>query len=620
MENKTHKRSNNYLLHNLTTLVPAIFLIVVKQDPQASHTQHKCYLFRKKILNGWKQLASKPSVLHRVRDLLCQCPRTLVETGPRVQKTFARAAVAGLVLLGIACGNDPSEGRVSGPANSPALPQLSLTLQITPQLMQQINPRRDAVINVTIKPKQSNNTFKSIAISLPTPVNQSVQIDFGRLPRDDYKILAKLRDGENYLLGWHEDLLTKDDIPGQGPVLNLEPIIQMTMGSNGSMLTWRDMISMNDYLGSHLANTVQACRRSITGTNITIHELQDGINYLLILYGKVRANDMSVAYRALGKIMHGPDGTRNLTALDLDETDNPLLQAGLDQANYNCGNVPIQGGPSPIQGDPSPILGDPGAYDPFQRDADNDTIGDNFDNCLNVKNPDQADNYGTYLGDACEDSDGDGILDLNDNCPTIANPDQANLDNATDDLGDACDPDIDGDGHNNTMDAFDRDPTEWDDTDNDTIGDNADNCPNTKNADQTNRYGNLSIGDACEDSDGDGILDLNDNCPLSANPNQANLDNASGDPLGDACDPDIDGDGHNNTMDAFDRDPTEWDDTDNDTIGDNADNCPNTKNADQINRYGNLSIGDACEDSDGDGILDINDNCPTQRESEIKPI
>ena len=172
-------------------------------------------------------------------------------------------------------------------------------------------------------------------------------------------------------------------------------------------------------------------------------------------------------------------------------------------------------------------------------------------------------------------------------------------------LGDACDPDIDGDGHNNTMDAFDRDPTEWDDTDNDTIGDNADNCPNTKNADQINRYGNLSIGDACEDSDGDGILDLNDNCPLSANPNQANLDNATDDPLGDACDPDIDGDGHNNTMDAFDRDPTEWDDTDNDTIGDNADNCPLLANHNQndLDRDGD---GDPCDlDYDNDGTHEI---------------
>ena len=42
------------------------------------------------------------------------------------------------------------------------------------------------------------------------------------------------------------------------------------------------------------------------------------------------------------------------------------------------------------------------------------------------------------------DSDGDGVQNLNDNCPKVANPDQANVDG--DALGDACDPDLDGDG------------------------------------------------------------------------------------------------------------------------------------------------------------------------------
>jgi len=42
------------------------------------------------------------------------------------------------------------------------------------------------------------------------------------------------------------------------------------------------------------------------------------------------------------------------------------------------------------------------------------------------------------------DGDGDGILDDDDNCPSIANPYQHDFD--FDGLGDACDPDIDGDG------------------------------------------------------------------------------------------------------------------------------------------------------------------------------
>ncbi|MGE0388335.1 MAG: thrombospondin type 3 repeat-containing protein [Gammaproteobacteria bacterium] len=42
------------------------------------------------------------------------------------------------------------------------------------------------------------------------------------------------------------------------------------------------------------------------------------------------------------------------------------------------------------------------------------------------------------------------------------------------------------------------------------------------------------------DGDGDGVADLTDNCPAAPNADQSNLDS---DPAGDACDPDIDGDG-----------------------------------------------------------------------------
>jgi alpha-tubulin suppressor-like RCC1 family protein len=52
------------------------------------------------------------------------------------------------------------------------------------------------------------------------------------------------------------------------------------------------------------------------------------------------------------------------------------------------------------------------------------------------------------------DTDGDGVLDDTDNCPELPNADQDDLD--TDDVGDACDDDIDGDGYPNDDDP---DPT-----------------------------------------------------------------------------------------------------------------------------------------------------------------
>ena len=101
------------------------------------------------------------------------------------------------------------------------------------------------------------------------------------------------------------------------------------------------------------------------------------------------------------------------------------------------------------------------------------------------------------------DSDGDGTYDFQDNCPSVFNADQANLDN--DAFGDACDSDIDGDGTDNAFDAFPNDSTESADSDADNVGDNADNCVNDANADQANLDGD-ALGDACDpDMDGDGI-------------------------------------------------------------------------------------------------------------------
>ena len=54
------------------------------------------------------------------------------------------------------------------------------------------------------------------------------------------------------------------------------------------------------------------------------------------------------------------------------------------------------------------------------------------------------------------------------------------------------------------------------------------------------------------DTDGDGLRSCADNCPNASNPSQSDLD---GDTVGDACDPDIDGDGAANEVDCAPMDP-----------------------------------------------------------------
>ncbi len=105
-------------------------------------------------------------------------------------------------------------------------------------------------------------------------------------------------------------------------------------------------------------------------------------------------------------------------------------------------------------------------------------------------------------------------------------------------------PDLDGDGHNNDVDAFPLDPTRW------------------------------SL-----DGDGDGVNDDVDNCPAVSNADQADYDN---DGVGDVCDPDIDGDGVDNGPDAFPYDPNESADSDGDGFGDNADRHDNSNTGPEI--------------------------------------
>lgn len=81
----------------------------------------------------------------------------------------------------------------------------------------------------------------------------------------------------------------------------------------------------------------------------------------------------------------------------------------------------------------------------------------------------------------------------------------------------------------------------------------------------------LAGGSLAQDSDSDGVEDLVDNCVSIANSEQENADN---DPLGDVCD-------------AFPWDSSDWVDSDQDGVGDNAEI---SKALDRYNPYNNGSV------------------------------
>ena len=168
-------------------------------------------------------------------------------------------------------------------------------------------------------------------------------------------------------------------------------------------------------------------------------------------------------------------------------------------------------------------------------DRDGDQVADEFDNCPDLPNPDQADTDADGAGDACDaDDDDDGLSDLYESAYAClvavvpdagADPDQDGLSNTEESIlgSDPCELDSDDDGLPDGVEvfglgAFGTDPLDPD-TDDDGALDGADNCPKLFH-EETNRSG--------------------------FNPDQADLDD---DGLGDVCDSDVDGDSIPNGVD-----------------------------------------------------------------------
>ncbi len=166
--------------------------------------------------------------------------------------------------------------------------------------------------------------------------------------------------------------------------------------------------------------------------------------------------------------------------------------------------------------------------------------------------------------------------------------------------------DSDGDGVDDTADAFPNDPTKTTDSDGDVVGCKSDVLPNKVTG--------------TTDSDGDTVIDEEDlfpNDPTEHKDHDADGvgNNADAFPCDSLQTIDTDGDGVGDELDAFPNDPNEFLDSDGDSVSDNTDAFPNDP-TETMDTDGD-SVGDNSDafpnnpkefvDSDGDGVGDNSD-------------
>jgi hypothetical protein len=217
------------------------------------------------------------------------------------------------------------------------------------------------------------------------------------------------------------------------------------------------------------------------------------------------------------------------------------------------------------------------------------------------------------LNEASSDASNPGQDPVSDTAiVTLSNDPRLYGDPDGDGIRNYIDPDDDGDGFNDNVDAFPYDPSEWADTDGDGVGDNADAFPDDPtetrdtDGDGVGDNGDAFPNDPAEtvDTDGDGVGDNGDAFPNDP----SDTADTDGDGVGDNADAfptdstettDTDGEGVGDNSDVFPTDPNESADTDGDGVGDNADAFPN----------------DPTEtvDTDGDGVGDNSDEYPLLR-------